>query len=57
MDEQIKKHVASYFSCFYKISTKWKTISDRTERALVGFKNKAEQLGHIERFLTLTIIT
>lgn len=52
MDEQIKKHIASYFSYFYKLSMKWKTISDRTERALVGFKNKAEQLGHIERFFS-----
>lgn len=49
MDEQIKKQVSVYFSCFYKHTQKWKTLIEKSQRPLSALKNQTEQLMHVER--------
>lgn len=53
MEEEIRKRVAAYFSCFYNISQKWKEYKARLDRPLTGFKNQIEQLHVLERYFNL----
>lgn len=49
MDKTIQQCIINYFTCLDRHVILWNEHLDRLKRPLLGLKNQAEQLTHVER--------